>query len=502
MMNPIATVTSIQRIATTSDGDTLVLVDTDAPASLDFMLWNGQEVLLREGDAVTVPSGAATVSIIEAFDLTDDGDLAFMCRLGGVSSGQNEGLFLNGTLLLQKGDDASVAGFPAGSTFTDLDEIEMTADGAGNVEILLWVHVNTGSNRDCLLKINATTAGVVNSVVPLVTQDEIFDTTGAAVCPQGMDALIQVPSAPNRFAVNANGEAILAVRLQPSSADFTVLKGDPATIGPNAIAAREGCPTPNGTNSWTNLASTEVDINDAGDWVLTGTLNASSSSNLMIERSGAVFVQEGNTFPTINGNIQNFGLAPVFIAEDGEVIWYGEWNDPNPELGEAIFKGTLPLVQAGQTSLNGVLVDVIKDGATSFAASPVGDVVAFHAILEDGSEGVWRLGAGQPDIITEGIACGNQGTLSHVGGSALLGDGFTLRMDNGQGNGVLPILFFANRWVSHPLPYNPTTDCGFNWTFGNILLSVARRTRSISAPSFRRRYSCGRRACRSTFSST
>ncbi|MEX1024807.1 MAG: hypothetical protein WD226_06975 [Planctomycetota bacterium] len=468
----MGSVTDIRQFATNGSGESLVEIDTNGSTASDELIFDGTVIVRREGQAMIDPPGTTAFRIVESMQLNDRGDVVLVQTIGGVPFDQNEILTINDVVALQEGGDASVAGF-AGATWSNFQNVQISNPaGADDLRVLAYASVNTGGVlSDTLLMIVADSSGVVSSVTPVLSKGDVFDMSGDVGCPLASQTVFSIATGVNRFAVNNAGEWIAEARLTGSSSN------DRCIIFNGAIIAREGCPSAAGSN-WSDLSNVEVDINDnpdGTDWLVAGIVTGALATNHVVVRNDAVVVRKGDSLPGINGTISWFGSAPVKLTDAGGAIWYGQWADPDPTLGSAIFIDDAVSLQKGQTMIDGATVTSIDSSDNSWSTSPAGDRIIAELSLSDSRSGVWSIpvDTGIPDVITEGISCGNLATLTHVGGTAILGDGFTLRMDSGQADGVLPILFFANKWIGHPAPYDPTMDCGFPWTYGNLLLSVA-----------------------------
>src|SRR4030095_14293575 len=110
---------------------------------------------------------------------------------------------------------------------------------------------------------------------------------------------------------------------------------------------REGQAIPGGTYAAYNLLAVAVDINDLGDYVIqtNATVGTAIIKGTSFDpASQAKFIQTGDPGPdpaianfvmTKVGTPVQYGLyakffAPAIITNSGDVIWYGEWDAPDP----------------------------------------------------------------------------------------------------------------------------------------------------------------------------
>jgi hypothetical protein len=126
--------------------------------------------------------------------------------------------------------------------------------------------------------------------------------------------------------------------------------------------------------------------------VFSGSLDGDSASNLLIVRNGEKFRQEGDTLPAIAPfTFTSFGTGPLSISQSGEVLWFGDWDDPDTDIDTGLFVGDELLVQEGVTTIGGVVVDTLRGIESGYVLSESGDHVLFEAILADGTEGAYLI---------------------------------------------------------------------------------------------------------------
>jgi hypothetical protein len=152
----------------------------------------------------------------------------------------------------------------------------------------------------------------------------------------------------------------------------------------STLIAQEGSPSPIAARNWLTLTSSRLDMNNSGDHVYTGTLDATNTTNdLVIIKNGAKFIQEGDTLASIGGvfTFTSFGTGAVQIDDSGNVLWFGDWNDANTAIDTGLFLNQQLLVQEGVTQVNGDTIFSIASGESNFAMSENGQWIIFECIL-------------------------------------------------------------------------------------------------------------------------
>ena len=196
---------------------------------------------------------------------------------------------------------------------------------------------------------------------------------------------------------NTDGSILLSIDIRNAAfdEDGAVVLYD-AVADTYSIVAREGDPSPiPGRPFDAGLFNTPVALNDAGDIAYVGRVAGSSSDDTLIIVNGSVVAQEGDLVGTrITGALQTFPLANLELDGEGNVLYYGAWNQDNLCTGqtdngsdfgifEGIFFNDELIIEAGVTEVNNVDIDgtvfptlVVKDlvnSSAGFSLSPDGD---------------------------------------------------------------------------------------------------------------------------------
>jgi hypothetical protein len=177
---------------------------------------------------------------------------------------------------------------------------------------------------------------------------------------------------------------------------FADLTGNTATDGVvylnQTLLAQEGSPSPIAGRNFETLSSRGNDLSANGEYVFKANLEGDTATDEVIIKNGMVFKQEGDPAP--GGFVfTGFGTSsgPVEIDNFGNVLWFGEWNDPNGDINSGLFINDDLVVQEGVSAVNGVGLDTIDSGSDAFCMSTFGRHILFEGILADGTNGAFLI---------------------------------------------------------------------------------------------------------------
>ena len=374
----VGSVTSIDNLAINGSGDWLVEATTDAgDSNADQVIMRNFALLVREGDALAQPVGA-TVDSFDSLSLSEAGDGAFNFFLDGTSGfNDDSGIFLDTTLLIQESDFVDSTDVSPNTPWIGFFDVK----SSGGDEMLVVGSVDDSaipSSVDRVLAILDVTGGSLQSTEVRAKEGDLL--------PGMTDTVADFGTGPHQSAINSSGDILFFADLTGStSTDGTIWLED-------TLLAREGSPSPVGGRNWSSLASPEVDLGGGGDWVFSGTLDGDSATNLLIVSNDAKFRQEGDSFPAIAPfSITSFGTGPLSISQSGEVLWYGEWDDPDGDIDSGLFVNDELIVQEGVTTVGGVVIDTLRGIQDGYFLSETGDQVIFEAILMNGLDGAFLV---------------------------------------------------------------------------------------------------------------
>jgi hypothetical protein len=321
---------------------------------------------------------------------------------------------------------------------------------------------------DVVLLLRTDGKGQVLSASAVVLEDQVFPPFTATTADKG--------GMPHSIAINDRGDWMAQiVTAPPTTVDTGVLLN-------GIVVAREGSPAPvppiPNPRTFSDMRDPELDLNDFGEYVINTILDvnvndpASFNSNSLVVRgtvAGGIqkWVQEGNTFPAISPfNVMQFDSAPVYIANSGDVFWYCKTTNSAPAQDQYIFRNLETIVQEGVTDVEGEVISGVRGTAYSYHISRSGRFWVGEVSLQNSGDAVIMADFGA--VVPVPGCSGNQGKLTKVLGDARAGETLTLQMDQAQGLGVVPLIFFSTAPAVSP----SVIACGRSSAFGEILIGL------------------------------
>lgn len=445
----VGNVTSIQNVAVNANGEWIVEVDTDnANTDIDGALIKNGALHLQEGQALLAPAGALLDSF-DAVGLNSTGNSGWNFFLDGTSgTSDDSGVYFDDVLLIQESSISTAAGFSPGTPYIGFFEALLN----DNNQILIVASVDDPAVASTVDR--ALVIAQVDGTGALLSET-VFAKEGDML-PGMLDFVADFGTGPHNFDFNNSGSVLF------------VADGDGATTTDgnifldNVLLAQEGSPSPVPGRNWLSLSTSQrVALSNTGHWVHTGQLDAPTTDDQVIIKNGALFRQEGQSLPAIAPFVfTSFGTsAPVDIDDNGNVLWFGDWDDPDTTRDTGLFLNDTLLVQEGVTTIGGVLVQSIAAVQDAFEISPDGRWVIFEADLAGGLNGAFLidLGVGCP---TPTLYCTAKPTsipgclpvFTTVGTpSASAGSGFLLQCGPVPGGQVGLFLYTTNGAAAVPL---------------------------------------------------
>ncbi|MHC4846664.1 MAG: hypothetical protein ACYTCU_10960 [Planctomycetota bacterium] len=398
----VGNVTRIDNIAVNDSGNWLAEVDTDnVDTDADGAVLENGVLYLREGQALAMPVGSTLDSFDSVYiDSFDDAVHNFFLD-GTTGSGDDSGIYFNTTLMIQESDVSSATGFTAGTTYEGFFEVKPTDNFQAFVMASVDDPAIASSVDRALVQLDHDGAG--GSVLETVIAKE------GDVLPGQTEAVSDFDTGPHNFAVNNSSHLMYVADLTGATAFNTAVYIWDGSQH-NLIAQKGTTASVSPTRDWSSLASSKVDLGaSAGKktdgrtfatrYVYTGSLTGDSTTNSIIVKNTAYgeakLVQEGDSLSGMGGfSLTSFGSGPVYLGENGNVLFYGDWNDPDTSKDTGLFLNGQLIVQEGVTTIGGLTVTALRGIQDGYALSNSGRYIVFEAQLSDGNEGVFRIDTG------------------------------------------------------------------------------------------------------------
>ncbi len=377
----VGTVTRIDNVAINDGGDWLVEADTDnADTNADSVLLKSGALFLREGQALVFPVGS-TLDSFDSVILNNNADGGFNFFLdSNLPSNEDSGVFLNDVLVIQEGDVSGALAFTPGTQYIGFFDVKLNDSNVFLIVASVDDPAIPSSVDRALVLAAADGSGNLLTESVLAKEGDIL--------PGQTEPVADFGTGPHQSAVNNGGQVLYFADLSGSTST------DGAIYLDGALLAQEGSPSPLPGRNYEFLSSRGLDLNNVGGHVFKANVDGDTSDDELIVANGAVFRQEGDTIPAIAPfRFTSFGTSsgPVYIDDGGDVLWYGDWDDPDTDRDTGLFLNDTLLVREGVTTIGGLVVDTISSGSDAFELSDDGTKVIFEATLEGGIEGAFRI---------------------------------------------------------------------------------------------------------------
>jgi len=375
----VGNVTRIDNVAINNSGTWAVEADTDNPdTDTDSVLLFNGFLLLREGGALLDPPGT-TLDSFDSVQLNGSGEGGFNHFLDGVPTNQDSGVYFKEVLVIQESDISTSPAFTPGTPYIGFFEVKI--NDANQLMIVASIDDTAISSTVDRALVIAQHDGAGNLVSETVLAKE------GDILPGQVEAVADFSTGPHSSAFNNLGQILYLADLAGSTSTDGALYLD------MTLLAQEGSPSPLAGRAYQTLLGRGLDL--AGShWVINANLDGDTADDEVIILDGALFRQEGESFAAIAPfALTSFGTTsgPVEVDANGNVLWFGDWDDPDTDVDTGLFLNDQLLVQEGVTMINGVIVDTIASGQDAFQLSPNGQWAIFEAVLDNGLEGAFLI---------------------------------------------------------------------------------------------------------------
>ncbi|HKQ50577.1 MAG TPA: PEP-CTERM sorting domain-containing protein [Phycisphaerae bacterium] len=383
-----------ENMAVNNSGDWLVESDTNnADTNIDGVILSGNghgafSLYQQEGAALASPPGAS-IDSWDSIRINNLGNASFNNFLDGTAGTTDDsGVYYNGDLVIQEGTIATAPGFSAGTPYIG------------------WFETYINDNNDILMVASIDDPAIASTVDRALVKVNGLSLTETLYAKEGDSPvagrfIADFGTGPHTTAFNNAGYALYSVDMDGTTNDDGLVVYSNGTS--STILARESQPVAGvpGRN-WEVVIGASLDVNNFGDWVMIANMDGATTDDNAIIRNGTdVIAREGSSLPSIAGGwaLTAFGTGSVLIDAKGDVVWFGDWNDPDTTKDTGIFMNDQLIVQEGVTMVGGLLVTSISAVQDNMAMSDNGQWIIFEGVLNGTIEGAFLVEVPEPGTI-------------------------------------------------------------------------------------------------------
>ena len=338
----VGQVTTIDNLAVNDSGHWIVEVDTNNPVTTaDSMMVMDGAMYLREDQSLAAPTGA-TIGFFDSVNLNASGHSGWNFELRNTVP-SDQGLYFDTTLVLRRGTISTASGFSPNTPYLAFSEAAINDSN----QILVCARVDDpgipNATNFAMVRVDYNAAAGMYSEVVLSKQGELVPELGGGIT--------DFATARETMAISNNGDAVFVALVGNYGGVFRANGSGRWTL------AADGGASPIPGRSWRSMAAGSVDLNNAGDWVLCGTLEGDFATAAIIVKNNQKVVQQGDAPPGIPPppgggawRLTSFGSSvykPVQMSDRGEVLWFGDWDDPSTFSDTALFVNEKPILRKG-----------------------------------------------------------------------------------------------------------------------------------------------------------
>jgi len=377
----VGLVTTIDNLAVNSAGNYFLQVDTNNPdTTVDSCLLKDRVLFLRENDPLTDPAGAA-ISSFDALSISGAGRYVGNVFLRNLPPNADSGVLLQNVVLIQESDISTAPQFSPNTPYIGFFEARTNA----SEQVYIVASVDDpaiASTVDRALVIASTVNGTLTGERVLAKEGDIL--------PGQTETIADFGTGPHLTSFNDREQILYFVDLNGDTLHDGVIYLDLERI------AQENEPSPVAGRNYETLSSRGLDINNYGQYVFKANLAGDTTDDEMIVKGTSELIREGATLPAIAPfHFTAFGTTtgPLTIDDVANVLWFGDWDDPNTAIDTGLFLNDVLLVREGDTIVPGVTLTTIASGEDSAAMSDDGRFIVFEAtILDNGTSRNAALG--------------------------------------------------------------------------------------------------------------
>ncbi|HYE62040.1 MAG TPA: hypothetical protein VD997_08585 [Phycisphaerales bacterium] len=367
-LTEIGAITSVDNVMVNNSGHWLVECDTNnANTAADGIIIRGGAIAYQQGTILPPPAnGVIGISSFDDLVLNNNGDSGWNWFLSGATTSTDSGIFFNDRLLIQEGTHSTATGFSPSTPYIGWFGCKMNDAN----QILMVASVDDPALASTVDR--ALVRVDYNSSTQTFTET-VLAKEGEAV---GASTIADFSTDAAAFAWNQSGTPMYCAELVASTTD--------ALFVGSTIVAQELQPSPIAGRTWEILNDRPLDLNNSGAWVVRGNLTGDTiDDEVIVKGDGTVVAREGQAVPAALGPwaFTGFGSAPVQMDDSGNVVWYGDWNDPSTNVDNGLFWNGDLLIQDGVTVVDGQTVTTVRGIADGFAMSDNGRYLIVRVVL-------------------------------------------------------------------------------------------------------------------------
>ncbi|MEO0650994.1 MAG: hypothetical protein AAFZ65_09975 [Planctomycetota bacterium] len=409
------------------------------------------EALIRQGEPIPSLTGAAA-----PFDGSVEIDINAEGQLAWIPAGSVGAILLDLTPVAEVGQPVLAAGAPSGSVYTGFNDVVLLDSGE------LWIRAAVsdpqfpGFSGPAVLRLAPDGAGGFTTTVERIFGQQLSGLP---------DPISKLPLQDHAIHVSEGGRLGLLVNQQSVSLGAAYIDG--------TLLALESQPAPLAGAEWLGFEEQDVAVNDAGDAAFVGSLLSDAGASEALVVNGAILARTGETLPAIAPfELERLNLAiggsPLAIDDQGNPVWWGQWNSPDEATDEGIFRGDELVFASGVSTVDGLLVEEVRRNAGNrvvFQLAEGGTQLGLAVELEGALSAAVRIDLAGSALPVDGCTP-NAGLLSLE--PLALGDASTATMDAAQTLGAVSFLALSTAVA------DPGSACGTPLPgAGELLISLA-----------------------------
>jgi hypothetical protein len=379
----VGTVTGTDGYAVNNNGEWIVEAATNnADPNTNLVLLKTGAIYWRENDLF----GGLQISSWDDHSLNNNGELFGNLFLRPTAP-NDSAIHFNKNLTIQEQTTSTAPQFSPNTPYIGWFGAKIN-DGRQGILMSSVDDPNITSTVDrALVFVNVSQAGSLLNENVIAKEGDLLPGAPSAVTDLETDS--------NEFELANNGHVIYGATLTGTTNNNAIYRWDGTT---NHLIALEGGNSPVAGRTWANLASPRVALSGNGaHYAHTGQLSGDTATDTVIVVDGNVFRQEGDAVPGLpQFHFTSFGTQSVLLDNSGNVVWYGDWDDPVTTQDTGIFYNNQLLVQEGVTQIDGLTVVTVRTFADTLVMSDNGQFILFEAELTGGLEGAFMIQVPEP----------------------------------------------------------------------------------------------------------